>query len=52
MEKTAILLGCRNDGYKENERNVLIVLFFPPWSSTRVKGKDVLLTSLSLFVFD
>ena len=20
MEKTAILLGCRNDGYKENER--------------------------------
>ena len=47
MEKTAILLGCRNDGYKEDERIVVCLnsmietfdeVWFCDWNSPKENG--------------
>ena len=53
MEKTAILLGCRNDGYKENERIITCLtsmietfdeVWFCDWNTPT--GKEPLLWEL------
>jgi len=47
MEKTAILLGCRNDGYKEDERVIVCLtsmvetfdeVWFCDWNSPAENG--------------